>query len=546
MPNLLDKVRSERADKERKSVSADKSTDNNTELLLGQTIRDGRADAEPNAELADMQKEADLLGLIQSDTGEQGHASGEYVAFRSCPICRHKDCFRFYPTTNTWACFGGSNENQNADGRDGGGYLKYLLRTGKASDDAEAVKMLREVTGHPYNPNNEVSVDNRPSELENAADVIGTPYEPVPALCDGLIDLEDVVEVVGEGGLGKSWFLIGCAIATAAGHEFAGMSFQRGNALFVNPEIQKPKFRNRLRKVFDSLGLTREDIGDRLRFKTYRGTETNIEAVTQDIETSGYSLICLDSLYMLHDEDENDARSMKHVIMSMIETGSKSGATVMTTHHTGKGASGSKRAVDRARGSSVLHGGPDVVLTLDELSVDEGSGAWELLRTYDRRNERGKLIFAKPVRLTFAKVRDHEDRPPTNLIFRWPTFVVDDTGELDECNIVGSAADNAAKAARAKADRSKEMADTQAQALDEIISDLEEQGIMPTRAACLPRLNEVRETMDLDPITKDTFAKYTRNGGILPHRVRSDGSNALWRPQFDTEDLDPQAGIGDV
>lgn len=96
-------------------------------------------------DVKDMLAEVDLLSLIQGDTGETGHRSGDRVDFHKCPVCGHRDDFSYYTSTNSWCCHSASN----ATGYKGGTYLEYVKATGKAMDDSEAMRMLREATGHP-------------------------------------------------------------------------------------------------------------------------------------------------------------------------------------------------------------------------------------------------------------------------------------------------------------------------------------------------------------------------------------------------------------
>lgn len=86
----------------------------------------------------------DLLGFCRSLTGEPGRSSGGCVHFRKCPVCGHNDCFRVYPETNTWACFGASN----ATGKDGGSVIDLLMAL-NGYTTAEAFAELRRMEGLP-------------------------------------------------------------------------------------------------------------------------------------------------------------------------------------------------------------------------------------------------------------------------------------------------------------------------------------------------------------------------------------------------------------
>ena len=111
----------------------------------GQGAADSRSTAgRGDAEIQSMNAEAPLLDLIRSDTGEEGHASGDRIDFKSCPVCGHSGCFSYYPTTNSWSCFSKSNTS----GYEGGSYVEYQ-RAAHGMDATEAVRSLREATGMP-------------------------------------------------------------------------------------------------------------------------------------------------------------------------------------------------------------------------------------------------------------------------------------------------------------------------------------------------------------------------------------------------------------
>ncbi len=88
-----------------------------------------------------MKADAPLLDRIRHDTGEAGHESGNRIDFRKCPVCGHKDDFRYFPDTNSWKCFSAS------DGR-GGTYVDYLMAVDGLTE-SQAITALREATGHP-------------------------------------------------------------------------------------------------------------------------------------------------------------------------------------------------------------------------------------------------------------------------------------------------------------------------------------------------------------------------------------------------------------
>lgn len=378
------------------------------------------------------------------------------------------------------------------------------------------------------------TADEQRVAFEDVCDFLDEPLEQVPVLIDGLLHRGHVMGIVGSAGIGKSWMLIELAVSIATGGWWMGYKCERGKVAFVNPEIDAPNLRNRIRAVCQLMGVSSEDLGHRLQVLNLRGQAVAVDGLRAALAGMGeFSAILLDSIYMLSDADENAASEVKGMFADLMGLANDHNASAVFTHHTGKGASGARSAKDRARGSSVFVGAPDTVLTLDPLDVDPDSAAWQLLRVYDR-DAGARRIWASAWRLTCAKVRAWPTPSPVDLIYAWPTHRRDDTGELADCPIIGTPKSHGRKGGEKNAARAKDLADRQATALDEIIKQAIRDSHLPTRAYCLPLFNAAREEMGLDTISKATFATYTRTGGLLPHRVDK-ATNALYRPTNEGE-----------
>ena len=399
---------------------------------------------------------------------------------------------------------------------------------GHATYDGKVVTMVK-----PDETETGESVDDPEKKptlaIENAADFIASPIEHVPVLIDGLLHRGHVMGIVGSAGIGKSWALLELGIAIATGGWWMGYRCNRGKALLINPEIDPANLRNRLRAVTEMMSISPTELGDRLCILNLRGKSVNTSELRSMLEGQDQlDALLLDAIYMLSDAEENAAGEVKELFADLFGMAADHDASVIFSHHTGKGATGRMAAKDRARGSSVFIGAPDTLVTIDPLDVEPGTGAWNLLRTYDKDYSGGK-IFATGWRLTCAKVRAWTRPKPVNIIWAWPLHVVDVTGELSECNIVGSPKSNGKKGGDKNAERAADLAEQQADALDEIIADAIKTGHSPTRAYCLDLFNQARKELGLKPIRRGTFDAYTRPGGILPHRVDQE-TKALYRP----------------
>ena len=205
------------------------------------------------------------------------------------------------------------------------------------------------------------------------------------------------------------------------------------------------------------------------------------------------------------------------------------GSSVIFTHHHAKGPSGGKASIDRGSGSGVFGRDPDAILDVSPLAIDPNSTAWEFLRSHDYDGREGK-VQATALRMSYT-LREFASPSPIDLVFRCPIHVADSTGELSECHIIGSNADNGAKGGRAKAERSAAaLADTDRE-LSRIVADVISAGEVPTRAACLTPLNEWRESQGMEPWSENTFAKETKPSGRLSWQVSATRPWGLVRKQ---------------
>lgn len=374
-----------------------------------------RTPGEGDPEIKAMLEEFDFLSLIRSDTGEQGRQGSDYIAFHNCPICGTHDCFRYYPSTDTWFCF-------DSAGDKGGSALEYYMareRTGYR----EAVAWLREETGHPY--------ESRPKQAkgepqaEQAAEgsklpawtaiCASNPPERRKPLISGLLRQGHVGVLSGKAKTGKSWLVIYLAVAVALGGEWLGHTCMRGDVLYIDPEIDPVSLDNRFHDVCDALGVDAAEVDSHvfkwsLRCSGGVGAEQLAEELTAARQR--FALVIIDSVSVfLGDGDENSVPVVRKLLSGDVQRITATGAAVLCVHHHGKGKPGDRDASDRSRGSSVWTDAPDTVLVLTEIHGSEpelpaGSRALELV----------------PI------LREFADTEPDHIIWTYPLHSIDSEG----------------------------------------------------------------------------------------------------------------------
>lgn len=421
-------------------------------------------------EIKAMNLEAPLIDLIRTDTGEIGRQMGDYVAFERCPICGHRDCFRWFPDTNTWACFGESN----GTGYKGGSYIEYQ-RLVHDMTPTEAVRALRDATGHHYEgDSNDTWYDfegnivskkpgggadpNAPLHLEGGVVVDGPepdadqgdadkgekesqklclpPWEAVravdppkraPVLIDGILRRGHVGLICAKGKAGKSLLAIELSIAVATGGEWLGFKCGRGRTLYIDPELDAKSLDNRFASVARAMGADPAEVqANVVRWSlrgilSAKGEPANVADIAHDVEArcdrGDFALVVLDTASaLIEGGDENSSIDVRKFFNNVLRIPKATGAAVLVVHHFGKGDAGDRASIDRSRGSSVWGDSPDAPISLTEIFPKEGKPA-----DYLAEHERAFV-------LEDSGLREFPSIEPLHIIYSYPVHRVDERG----------------------------------------------------------------------------------------------------------------------
>ena len=250
-----------------------------------------------------------------------------------------------------------------------------------------------------------------------------------PELITGILRQGHKMLLVSSSKAGKSFALIELAICIAEGWRWLGFKCARGRVLYINLEIDEASFLDRMKRVYEALGVStphQENIDTvHLRGKT----EDLRKLVPQIVRTArkGYAAIILDPIYKLGIGDENAAKEVATFCNAM-DAIANTGASVIYAHHHSKGAQGAKAAMDRASGSGVFARDADALLDMIELAIPDGAKEAAAERY-------GENATAWRLDMT---LREFSRQPAVNLWFSYPLHEADDTGILDEADLAES------------------------------------------------------------------------------------------------------------
>lgn len=213
----------------------------------------------------------------------------------------------------------------------------------------------------------EIPCQNLP-EIEDLAALLSEPEDTPPEIISGLLH-QGAKMVIGGGSKSyKTWLLSDLALSVATGSDWLGFTTSQGKVLYINLEIQREFFRNRLATIGQAKEIT--VVADLFHVWNLRGYAADLSSlITEVLERVGqrYALIIVDPIYKaLGDRDENAAGDIGTLLNELEKLAVKSGAAVVFGAHFSKGNQSQKEAIDRIGGSGVFARDPDSIFVLTQ------------------------------------------------------------------------------------------------------------------------------------------------------------------------------------
>ena len=214
---------------------------------------------------------------------------------------------------------------------------------------------------------------------------------PIDWLVEGLIAKQDVVVMIGESNIGKSWLSMALAAAVAnGGGKWLGKSVMAGGrVLYVDEENPEDVVRQRLFR----LGLS-NGAADNVRYIHQQGVriDRNPEKILDEAIAFDPTLIVLDSFTRLHTQDENNAGAVSALFNDGIHPLARNtNGAVLLLHHVNKTDSNS--SFIRARGSTDIGASMDTGLDVRK----HGGDKLHVVHYKSRRRATGEVVQAQIV-----------------------------------------------------------------------------------------------------------------------------------------------------
>lgn len=342
------------------------------------------------------------------------------------------------------------------------------------------------------------SADDWDEPIRLAPPLVGTEGQ-------GVLRQGQKMVLAGPSKAGKSFALIDLAEAIACGGSWLGLPCAMGPVYYVNLEIADESFRMRQHVVWDDR-VAHGDAGAGLEAMRRNFVRLDLRGHAQDMERlapllsrrvlrrgprGSFMAVVIDPIYKVNGGDENDAAAISRFTNQLDRVASECGCAVIYAHHHAKGAMGARKAMDRMSGSGVFARDADAILDMTQIRVPE-----------DRA--RSALGDATAWRVT-ATLREFRSPEPMDLLFKFPRFYRDATGELSRYDVEGE--NPVREAIDARKEKARAYQSERVSMMQDALRRCWADGVPATRRAVLERINEGRD--ELDAVTLTQLSNWT-------------------------------------
>ena len=252
--------------------------------------------------------------------------------------------------------------------------------------------------------------------------------ELAPEVISGILRQGRKMILTGASKAGKSFLLIELGIAVATGGKWLSYQCSRQKVLYINFELSKDAFTDRLRAITNTLHIEPGMVSKMFDTLTLRGKSEKFTSllpkISHKVKKYNYGFIILDPIYKTLLGDENNAEVVSEFCNGLDKLSAETGATIVFCHHHSKSASSNVIAQNRASGSGVFARDPDAIVDLIEISPYDSEGqAYSI--TLPGHEDVKLLDYAFYMRIE-SSLREFPPIDKTEIVFNYPVhYVVD-------------------------------------------------------------------------------------------------------------------------
>lgn len=191
--------------------------------------------------------------------------------------------------------------------------------------------------------------------LLDSTGILNREVEPVQWLIPHFLPKGGIAGLVGEAGVGKTFFAMKQTICILTGNKFFGKyEVEKGSICYVNVDMPFPVFQQRAKL----LGLP-----ESMPYYTFEKRQFSVEKYGDEllelIQEIKPKLVAFDTLRKIHSKKENDSTEMQEILNYFTKI-TDLGSSVLFLHHVAKN-------IPAYKGSTVIRDSVDVMLMMDKV-----------------------------------------------------------------------------------------------------------------------------------------------------------------------------------
>ncbi|MDX2199601.1 MAG: bifunctional DNA primase/polymerase [Phycisphaerae bacterium] len=186
----------------------------------------------------------------------------------------------------------------------------------------------------------------------------------------GLLRRGETMNVIAPPKTGKSWLVLGLAMAVASGRRWLDtFETTASDVLIIDNELHLQTLAHRIPQVAEGLSIGLDEIGETIHLHSLRGQLRDIFALREyfdAIEPGRFGLIVLDAMYrfMPREMDENDNGTMAGIYNHIDALADRLACSFVLIHHATKGNQSTKAVTDVGAGAGSQSRATDTHLVL--------------------------------------------------------------------------------------------------------------------------------------------------------------------------------------
>lgn len=189
-------------------------------------------------------------------------------------------------------------------------------------------------------------------------------------IIQGLLRRGETMNIIAPPKTGKSWLVLGLAMAVATGRKWLGaFDTVASDVLIIDNELHLQTLAHRIPQVAEALCIGLDEIAETIHLHSLRGQLRDIFALREyfdGIEPGRFGLIVLDAMYrfMPREMDENDNGTMAGIYNHIDALADRLACSFVLIHHATKGNQSAKAVTDVGAGAGSQSRATDTHLVL--------------------------------------------------------------------------------------------------------------------------------------------------------------------------------------